>query len=143
MRPPSILVHFTILTECSLAHILHPPSLVSLHHFTPHTFPNRTRTKEGQRLPIIHPPTVCPHKLLARLLERDVWSQLPDGERLPGKGIHRAALQVFDQSSSLVGPSVLSDDGVVHDLEGNAVDEVVWYFALLLMLRITYRKRRA
>lgn len=40
---------------------------------------------------------------------------------------------MLNQRCSFVAAAVVGDDGVVHDFKCDAVDEVVWDFALLLV----------
>ena len=77
-----------------------------------------------QTSPINGPPVLL-QEILARRLQRAIGPQILHGQRVAGQGIPIAALQVLDQRAAVIADAVLCDNGVVHDGEGDAVDEVV------------------
>ncbi|KAI6876466.1 hypothetical protein KC338_g223 [Hortaea werneckii] len=72
-------------------------------------------------------------ELITRGFQSEITPQLVDGERIAGQGVRGTAFEVLVQRRALVRVAVLGDDGVVHGLEGDHVDQVVGDFAGLVV----------
>ena len=72
-------------------------------------------------------------ELITRGFESEITPQLIDGQGIARQGIRGTAFEVLVQRRALVGVAVLGDDGVVHGLESDHVDQVVGDFARLVV----------
>ena len=73
----------------------------------------------------INRPSILLQEILTRRLQRAVGPQILHGQRIARQGIPIASFQVLDQRAAVIADAVLGDDGIVHDGEGDAVDQVV------------------
>ena len=71
--------------------------------------------------PIVRPPGVALPELVAGLPQREVRPQVGERERLTRQRVDGVALQALNDGRALIRMPVLSDDRVVHDLEGDVV----------------------
>jgi hypothetical protein len=140
MCPPAVWIDLTIRTV-GLSVVFSRPKSTSA---SPHYLPLSTcAPRRRLALPIINPTAIRLHKLLTRLLERQVRPQLTDLQRLPCQRIRRAPLKMLNQRCPLITPPIIRDHGVRHDLECDPIDQVVRHLAFLLVLWVGDGKRSA
>ena len=98
--PPRIRIHLTILT--AVCQQPHERAAFISPRIANNLSSRRCLVNNDGNLPLVDPTLVLLHEFGASFLERDVWSQLLDRERLPRERIRRAPLQMLDDGCALV-----------------------------------------
>lgn len=87
--------------------------------------PNRKREKKGGKISIINSPAVFVEEILARRLERVVWPQVLDRHGYAGHRVDRRLLEILCDADAVEAVAGDGHDRVVHDFEGDVVDQIV------------------
>lgn len=82
---------------------------------------------------VINRPPIPLQKLRTSLLQRQIGSQLINSQGLPRQRVRGGPSQMFEDGAAFIGMPGFGDDGVVHDAEGDVVDEVVGDLLFLLL----------
>ena len=89
----------------------------------------------------VHGPAVLSQELLASLLQCYIRSKICHTKWLSSQRIRLRPLEVLDHGRAVVGVACLRDNGIVHNCERNAVDEIVrdllrpWSVAVCMRVR--------
>lgn len=90
-----------------------------MHYFTRYA-PNTKLSK----LPINRPTIFC-QKLFTGRLERVIVSQIAHGHGCSSQGINARFLNILGDADTIEAGAGGSDNRIVHNLKGNAIDQVI------------------
>lgn len=92
------------------------------------------KAHQRQALPI-HGPAILGQEFFACSLERIVRPQVLEGHRLSGERVDARLFHVLYDTAAVKAGAGGSYNGIVHDFEGNSVNEVVGYNLIPVLVK--------